>query len=113
MCDDEIVDNWTWCHLLVSACLGAAVKWLRWRRVWAAGAALLVGWELVELTGRRLGWTWVRAWFECESWGNVISDLVVGAAGYAADVWAHGRWKLRPGRRPTRPDETARILCAP
>ena len=93
MCDDEVFDVWTLCHLVVSAVIGFASRALCIGYKWLVCVFLLVLWELFELTGRELGWTFVPAWFECESVLNVAVDIGVGVVGVAFGMKLHQRMR--------------------
>ena len=91
MCDDEMIDVWTICHVAVSTVIGFFSRVQCIRQRWVVCVGLLVVWELFEMMGRKLHWTWIRAWFECESELNVAADIAVGIAGVAFGMALHKR----------------------
>jgi hypothetical protein len=74
---ENAFDVWSWVHFASGGVLATVVG------NWWLGIALLVLYEFVEAGLRR-----VRlqdgGLFEYESWKNILTDLVVGLAGFAA-----------------------------
>lgn len=91
MCNDEVVDAWTICHLATSTFIGFCSRVWCIHHKWVVCVVLLVVWELFEMMGRRLHWTWIPAWFECESELNVAADVVVGIVGVTFGMALHKR----------------------
>ena len=85
MCqDDAAADAYAWSHFFVPFALGVVVdEHLSLKGTIAVGVALSIGWELFEALGRGLEWSF-GAWFACETWGNIVVDVVLGALGFLA-----------------------------
>ena len=96
MCqDDAVADAYAWSHFFVLFALGVVVDGhLSLKGTIAVGVALIIGWELFEALGRGLGWSF-GAWFACETWGNIVVDVVLGALGFLAGNWVARVDKLK------------------
>ena len=83
-----LFDLWSLNHLASGAVLGFLLP--RWFKSFGLATTLcllaLIAWELFEYVGEDRKWSWVEPWFEGESVGNRIIDVLVSFLGYCIAV---------------------------
>lgn len=74
---EDALDRWTWAHVATGFGLGFLGVKLGW------ASALLIGFEALEGVLRQFK-VEEGGLFEYESWKNILADVLVGIAAYAA-----------------------------